>query len=114
MPDVLSRITRRLGRGWRRATRTALLIPEALEAVVLLPRQLELIAFHTATLQEMHAEIAAVRGDTERMALLLGRVDANTASVERLAEIAVPLEGAAARLGRLADRWPAPRTLRGG
>jgi len=36
----------------------------------------------------------------------LARVDANTQAVERLAEVAVPLHGAALRFGRLADRLP--------
>jgi hypothetical protein len=41
------------------------------------------------------------------MAVLLDRVDANTAAVEQLVQVVLPLQGAAVRVGRAADRWPA-------
>ena len=103
---------RRVAVAWRTARRSALLVPGALEAVRVLP----------ATLLDMHAEIARVRGDTEallridetlaQVAVLLDRVERNTAAVEQLAEIAVPLQGAALRVGRMAERWPASRRAR--
>ena len=111
---------RRMARGWHTVRRSAGLVPEALEAILTLPRlsgQLELIGFQTATLNDMYSEIARVRGDTSalpridetlaQMAVLLDRVDRNTAAVEQLAEIVMPLQGAALRMGRVADRWPA-------
>jgi hypothetical protein len=111
---------RRLTRVWRTTRRTVGLVPDVVEAVLVLPRlsqQLDVIGFNTATLADMNAEIARVRGDTMalahidetlgRMAVLLDRVDVNTAAVEQLAEVMLPLQGAAARVGRVADRWPA-------
>jgi hypothetical protein len=102
-----------------RVVRTIERVPDVVEAILVLPtlsRQLEEIRFATATLPEMHAEIARVHGDTTalphidetlaRMALLLDRVDANTAAVHELAEVMLPLRGAATRVGRFADRLP--------
>ena len=116
---------RRAVRSWRAVGRSLTLVPDALEAVLTLPRltgQLELIGFQTATLNDMYSEIERVRGDTSalpriddtlaQMAVLLDRVDRNTAAVEQLAEIVLPLQGAALRVGRVADRWP--RTRRAG
>lgn len=113
---------RRVAGLWRGARRSAALVPEALEAVLILPQlsqRLEVIAFQTATLADMHDEVARMRGDTaelppinhtlERVATLLDQVEANTAAVEQLAGVMLPLEGAALRVGRMADRWPARR-----
>ena len=110
---------RRLTRAVRTTRRTVERIPDVLDAILVLPelsRRLEAIAFSTATLPEMHAELRRVHGDTAvlphidetllRMAVLLDRVDTNTAAVTDLAEIALPLRGAALRVGRAADRWP--------
>ncbi|MEP8553314.1 hypothetical protein, partial [Enterobacter mori] len=77
--------------------RTVERLPDVVEAILVLPelsRQLETIAFAAATLPEMHAEIARVRGDTAR----LREIDAT------LAEVLIPLRGAAIRIGRLSDR----------
>jgi hypothetical protein len=110
---------RRVAGAWRQARRTASLLPDVVDAILVLPRlsqQLEVIGLQTATLIDMEAEIARVRGDTaalppisatlERMAVLLDRVDANTAAVDQLAQVVLPLQGAAARVGRAAERWP--------
>ena len=101
----------------RTTRRTAARVPDVVEAILVLPdisRQLDVIGFQTASLPEMHAEIVRLRGDTAalpqidetlaRMAVLLDRVDENTVGVRQLAEVVVPLQGAALRLGRLADR----------
>ena len=100
---------------WRSARRTA-------EAVLVLPRldvQLERVVVQTATLLDMHAEIARLRGDTatlrsidetlRRVAVQLERIDGNTAHVEQLAHVMLPLQGAAVRVGRAADRLPSRR-----
>jgi hypothetical protein len=102
-----------------RIVRTVERVPDIAEAILVLPtlsRQLDEIRFATATLPDMHAEIARVRGDTTalphidetlaRMALLLDRIDTNTAAVEELAQVMLPLRGAATRVGRFADRFP--------
>jgi hypothetical protein len=102
-----------------RIVRTVDRIPDVVEAILVLPtlsRQLEEIRFSTATLPEMYAEIERVRGDTTalphidatlaRMALLLDRIDTNTAAVEEVAQVMVPLRGAATRVGKFADRLP--------
>ena len=107
----------RVRRVWRRTARSVAILPDVLEAVLVLPRvsqQLEVIAFQTATLQQMHEEIARVRGDTaalppihrtlEQVAAALERVDANTAAVDELVQIMLPL-------GRLTNRRAGRRAL---
>lgn len=105
--------------------RTVAALPDVVDAILVLPtlaRRLEAVEFQTATLPEMHAEVVRMRRDTDalphidetlgRMAVLLERVDANTAAVQQLADVALPLSGAAVRVGRFADRIPqrgAPR-----
>ena len=87
----------------RTVRRSAEAVPEVIEAILVLPtisRQLQAIEFSTATLPEMHAEIARVRGDTRALAEM-------EATLARLADVAVPLSGAAVRFGRFADRFPA-------
>jgi hypothetical protein len=109
---------RRIARAWRTTRRTAGLVPEALEAILMLPRlseQLEVVCFQTATLAELRDELARVHADTRelrpindtlgRMAVTLDRVDANTVAVEQLADVMLPLQGAARSVGRAADRW---------
>jgi hypothetical protein len=121
----LLRPVRGVAGAWRTVRRTVGAVPDVVEAILVLPhlsRQLEVIGFQTATLNDMYAEIARVRADTDvlppmhgtlqDMAVLLDRVDANTAAVEQLAQIVLPLEGAALRVGRMADRWPAGRRNR--
>ena len=116
---LLAAPARRLAGAWRTTRRTAALVPDVVDAVLVLPavsRQLEEIRFATATLPEVQAEIARLRGDTQvlvtidrtlaAMAVLLDRVEHNTAGVQQLAEVVVPLRGAALRVGRLSARWP--------
>ena len=98
---------RRVSRAWRVTRRTVASVPDLVDAILVLPtisRQLEQVAFATATLPEMHAEIARLRGDTT----VLPAMDARLA---QLVDLAVPLQGAATRIGRFADRLPA-RTAR--
>ena len=109
----------------RSVARTVSVIPRVLDAVLVLPAladQLEQVNRNTNALPDMLAELRAVRADTASlpvveqdlaaMRLLLGQIDANTAAVERLAEVAVPLQGAAMRVGRFADRLPQRRVVR--
>ena len=107
----VSGFLRRVGGVWRTTRRTVERVPDVFESILILPRlgqqleliqlhtaKLEVIEFHTANLEEMREEIARLRGDTAA-----------------LAEMALPLQGAALRVGRVADRWPArprPRPLR--
>ena len=86
---------RRIAGVWRTTRRTAACVPDLVEAVLVLPhisQQLEVIRFQTATLLEMREEIERVRGDTAA-----------------LAQVALPLQDAALRIGRAADRVPARR-----
>jgi hypothetical protein len=100
-------------------------LPRVVEAILVLPhlsRQLDEVTEHTANLAAILAELEGVRSDTvalpvinanlERMCETLGRVEDNTLAVEQLAEIALPLQGAAVRVGRLADRLPQRRVGR--
>ncbi len=113
---------RRVAGAWRTTRRTAAHLPEVVEAVLVLPRlgeHLELVSLQTATLVEMNTEIARLRGDTaalrsidetlQRVSAQLEHIDANTAQVEHLAQVMLPLQGAALRVGRAADRWPTRR-----
>lgn len=107
---------------WRTTRRTAARIPDVVDAVLILPHlgtHLERVSLQTANLVEMHAEIARLRGDTatlrsidetlKRVSVQLEGIDANTAHVEHLAQVMLPLQGAALRVGRAADRWPGRR-----
>jgi predicted nuclease with TOPRIM domain len=98
-------LLRRAGSVWRVTRRTVERVPDVFDAILILPQlgqqleliqvhtaRLEVIEFHTANLEEMREEIARLRGDTAA-----------------LAEMALPLQGAALRVGRVADRWPARR-----
>ena len=106
----------------RSVARTVAVIPRALDAILVLPTlvdHLEHVNRNTDALPDMLAELRAVRADTaslpvvERdlaaMRVLLSEIEANTLAVERLAEVALPLQGAAMRVGRLADRLPQRR-----
>src|SRR3954470_24651642 len=94
-----------------RLWRTARRIPDVIDAVLVLRRlaeQIELVGLQTATLVDMQREIALLRGDTAalrsidetlgRVAGHLERVDTNTAHVQHLASVLLPLQGAAARV----------------
>lgn len=120
---VLLRPFRPFIRVLRTTRRTAAAMPDLVEAILVLPtlaQQLEVVAFQTATLVEMHEELARVRANTAvlpdlntelgRVHEVLRHVDSNTQAVEQLAEVALPLHGAALRVGRFADRLPQRRT----
>jgi hypothetical protein len=80
---------RRIASGWRTARRTVERVPDVVDAILVLPtlaHRLEAIEFATATLPEMHAEIARMRGDTAA-----------------LTEVLLPLRGVAVRAGRLGE-----------
>ncbi len=100
-------------------------LPAVIDAILVLPRlsqQLDEVTRNTVVLPDVLAQLEAVRADTASlpkvetdlaaMRLLLSQIDANTAAVERLAEVAVPLQGAAMRVGRLADRLPQRKVAR--
>lgn len=112
-------------RSLRRTGRTVAIVPDALEAILVLPalsRQLEEIRFSTATLPEMLEELRRVQADTSalppmceeisRMERTVAEVERNTLAVQQLAEVALPLQGAAMRMGRFADRIPQRRNGR--
>jgi hypothetical protein len=112
----------------RSTRRTAAAVPDLVDAILVLPtlaQQLEIVAFQTATLVEMREELARIRSNTaaiphldtrlEHVHDVLCRVDVNTQAVQQLTDVALPLHGAAVRLGRFADRLPQRRTdARGG
>jgi hypothetical protein len=122
---MLGTVLRPFGRmvgALRTSRRTIAALPDVVEAILFLPavsRQLEVVAFQTATLADLHQELIRVRNNTaalpsldDRLASVqeaLARVDANTQAVEQLAEVALPLHGAALRVGRFADRLPQRR-----
>jgi hypothetical protein len=115
-------LARPVARVWRSARRTATAVPHVIDAVLVLPRlaeHLEVVAFQTATLADMHAELARVGRNTgvlptvdERLAHVeaaLAEIACNTEGVQDLANVALPLHGAAQRFGRFADRIPERR-----
>jgi hypothetical protein len=70
---LLLRPLRRVVRVLRTTRRTVAAVPDVVDAILVLPviaQRLEVISFQTATLPEMHAEIARLRGDTEALARL--------------------------------------------
>lgn len=98
-------------------------VPDLVDAILVLPamaQQLEIVAFQTATLSEMRAELLRIQADTAALPPLetrlaqvhdvLCRVDVNTQAVQQLSDAALPLSRAAVRLGRFADRMPQRRT----
>ena len=97
-------------------------LPRVVEAILVLPRvaeQLDHVCRNTNALPAMLEEIEAIRADTNSlprveaelraMGLTLAEVEKNTLAVEQLAETVVPLQGAAMRVGRFADRLPQRR-----
>ena len=115
---VLLTPARRLVSTWRTTRTTIARVPDVFEAILVLPalaQHLEAVKFSTATLPEMSAELARVQRNTAalpemdrtltRMAVMLDQIEANTAGVQELSEMALPLRNAA---GRLAD-WRAQR-----
>jgi hypothetical protein len=118
---------RRTAGALRTSRQTVAALPDVVEAILFLPavsRQLEVVAFQTATLADLHEELIRVRNNTaalprldDRLASVqdaLSRVDVNTQAVQQLAEVALPLHGAAMRVGRFADRLPQRRALANG
>lgn len=100
-------------------------VPDVIDAILVLPsvsRQLEDVRTSTSTLPQVLADVQRLQGDTvhlaqinleiARMGARVAEVEKNTAAVEQLAEVAVPLHGAALRVGRLADRLPQRRFAR--
>jgi hypothetical protein len=121
LKGLVLRPLRGVAGAFRSTRRTVALVPDVVEAILVLPtvsRQLEDVRLYTATLPEMLAEIERMRDDTGTLPLIceeLERVQRNTLAVEQLAEVALPLQGAALRVGRFADRLPrrAQRSLTG-
>jgi hypothetical protein len=92
----------------RGVVRSVAVVPRLVDAVLVMPdmlAELRAVRADTASLPSIEDELAAIR-------LLLIDVEANTDAVERLAEVAVPLAGAATRVGRFADRIPQRRVVR--
>jgi hypothetical protein len=102
-------------------------LPRVVEAILVLPRvanQLDRVCANTDALPIMLVEIEAIRADTRSlpqveaelraMRVQLGQIEQNTLAVEQLAETLLPLQGAAARVGRFADRLPQRRFDRNG
>ena len=102
--------------------RTVAALPRVVDAVLVLPelsRQLGRVGADTESLPSILEELRNVQGDTAAlpqmrdelaaMRVALAQIESQTADLERLVEIAVPLQGAAARVGRFADRLPQRR-----
>ena len=102
-------------------------LPRVVDAILVLPRvaeQLDHVCRNTDALPVMLEEIQAIRSDTRSlphveaelraMRTTIGQVEQNTLAVEQLAETLLPLQGAALRVGRFADRLPQRRFDRNG
>jgi uncharacterized protein YceH (UPF0502 family) len=82
--------------------------------------ELEVVAFQTATLTDIHAELAQLRLNTAalpnlniqlaRVEQTLDHVELNTQAVQQLANMAQPLHDAAMRIGRFSGRLPQRNT----
>lgn len=86
----------------RGAVRTVAALPSVVEAILVLPtlsRQLQEVRDDTAALHDILAALQGVQADTSALPVI-------QAELEQLSGIAVPLQGAAARFGRFADRLP--------
>ena len=105
--------------------RTVAAVPDVVDAILVLPtlsRQLDEVRIATATLPDILVELERVHRDTcalpaieteiGRMNRTVEQVERNTLAVEQLAEVALPLTGAAVRVGRIADRLPQRRPPR--
>lgn len=89
----------------RGAVRTVAALPSVVEAILVLPtlsRQLQEVRDDTKALHEILAELQRVSGDTAALPVI-------QAELLQLSGVAVPLQGAAARFGRFADRLPQRR-----
>ena len=109
----------------RGAVEVVAALPRVVEAILVLPQvadQLARVCRNTDALPAMLEEIEAIRRDTgslpvvedelRGMLVTLDKIEANTLAVEQLAETVVPLQGAAMRVGRFADRLPQRRFAR--
>jgi hypothetical protein len=101
-------------------------LPRVVEAILVLPHvaeKLEHVCQNTDALPAMLREIEGIRADTQslpeieaelrQMCDALDKIERNTLAVEQLAETVVPLQGAAQRVGRFADRLPQRRFAAG-
>jgi hypothetical protein len=101
-------------------------LPRVVEAILVLPKvadQLDQVCRNTNALPAMLEEIEGIRSDTRSLPLVeaelramrvvLDKIESNTLAVEQLAETVVPLQGAAMRVGRFADRLPQRRFASG-
>ena len=115
------------------AVRVITALPRVVDAILVLPRlteqldqvngntdalpdilgELRSVQTDTACLPGVHDELAVMRKEIEEMRATLAQVERNTLAVEMLAETFLPLQGAAVRVGRLADRLPQRRIERG-
>jgi hypothetical protein len=80
-------------------------LPAVVDAILVLPtlsRQLDEVRADTQVLHEIVLELQRVHADTSALPVI-------EAELVRLSGVAVPLQGAAVRFGRLADRWPQRR-----
>ena len=116
-----------LWRPVRGVVRTVSALPQVVDAILVLPtlaERLERVDGNTDACPTYSASCARCSADTAALPLIHEelvrdaaarsiQVEANTLAVERLAEIAVPLQGAAVRVGRLADRLPQRAAARG-
>jgi hypothetical protein len=106
----------------RGAVGVVVALPRVVEAILVLPHvaeKLEHVCANTDALPAMLQEIEAIRADTRslpeieaelrQMCQALDKIESNTLAVEQLAETVVPLQGAAMRVGRFADRLPQRR-----
>jgi hypothetical protein len=94
-----------LARPVRGLVKVVTALPAVVDAILVLPtlsRQLEDVRADTQALHEVVAELQRVRGDTSALPVI-------EAELVRLSGVALPLQGAAVRVGRLADRWPQRR-----
>jgi hypothetical protein len=110
----------------RGAVGVVIALPRVVEAILVLPKvasQLDRVCANTDALPAMLEEIEGIRSDTRSlpvveaelraMRVALDKIESNTLAVEQLAETVVPLQGAAMRVGRFADRLPQRRFASG-
>lgn len=89
----------------RGAIRTVAALPSVVEAILVLPallHQLEEVRADTAALHDILTELRGVHADT-------GALPVIEAELVRVSGVATPLQGAAMRVGRFADRLPQRR-----
>jgi hypothetical protein len=110
----------------RGAVSVVIALPRVVETILVLPKvadQLDQVCANTQVLPAMLQEIEGIRRDTHSLPIVeaelrgmrvaLDKIEQNTLAVELLAETVVPLQGAALRVGRFADRLPQRRFASG-